>query len=320
MASNLIHVAAAAIEDSQGRILITKRHDHVHQGGLWEFPGGKLEPQESVMHALTRELQEELGITPLRPEPLIRITHHYEDCSVLLDVYRVKAYLGNPRGMEGQPLDWLLPEQMQADRFPAADRPILSALQLPDRYLITGDDPFQQMQFLRRLERSLLGGLRLVQLRAHPLPDADYRILAEEAWMLCQRYGARLLLNRPGDPQRWADISDGIHLTRHQLMSMAHRPEGPAWVGASCHDPVELHKAGQLGLDYVLLSPVQSTLSHPEATAMGWEQFSEWVNEVNLPVYALGGLDIQDLSLAKQKGAQGIAGISGFWPGQAPNP
>ncbi|MEN8178138.1 MAG: Nudix family hydrolase [Pseudomonadota bacterium] len=320
MTSKLIHVAAAAIEDSQGRILIAKRHDQAHQGGLWEFPGGKLEPGETVVQALERELQEELDITPIRPEPLIRIVHHYDDCSVLLDVYRVTEIVGIPKGMEDQPLDWLHPEQMQAEKFPAADRPILTALRLPDRYLITGDDPFLPDQFIRRLEHSLSGGLRLVQLRAHQLPDADYRRLAEDARALCRRYGARLLLNRPQHPERWVGLSDGIHLTRHQLMSRNCRPEGPAWVGASCHDPVELQQAERLGLDYALLSPVQSTLSHPEAEPLGWERFTRWVNEVNLPVYALGGLRMETLSLAKQRGAQGIAGISGFWLDQMPNP
>jgi 8-oxo-dGTP diphosphatase len=162
--------------------------------------------------------------------------------------------------------------------------------------------------------------LRLVQLRAHQLPDADYLVLAEAAWDLCQKHGARLLLNRPQQPEKWAGRSDGIHLTRHQLMSLDHRLEGHAWMGASCHDPVELHRAQQLGLDYVLLSPVQITRSHPDAEPMGWKRFAEWVNAVNLPVYALGGLESKHLPLAKRMGAQGIAGISGFWTGQTPNP
>ncbi|MBA1330850.1 thiamine monophosphate synthase, partial [Candidatus Endoriftia persephone str. Guaymas] len=104
------------------RVLISKRHEHLHQGGLWEFPGGKLEPGESVEAALRRELYEELGIRISRFEPLIRVTHHYAECSVLLDVYRVFSYQGEPRGMEGQPLNWVLPEAMELALFPAADR------------------------------------------------------------------------------------------------------------------------------------------------------------------------------------------------------
>ena len=79
-------------------------------------------------------------------------------------------------------------------------------------------------------------------------------------------------------------------------------------------------QAERLELDYVLLSPVQSTRSHPDAEPLGWEQFAQWVKQVNLPAYALGGLTKQQLSLAKQQGAQGIAGISGLWLNQIPKP
>ncbi|MDJ0808079.1 MAG: Nudix family hydrolase [Gammaproteobacteria bacterium] len=320
MTAKLIHVAAAAIEDDQGRILISKRHAHVHQGGLWEFPGGKLESGETVSQALQRELLEELNVTSLRSEPLIRITHHYTDRSVLLDVHRVKEFAGSPQGMEGQPLQWLHPQQMRAEDFPAADRPILSALRLPDCYLITGHDPAQRAGFIERLGQALSGGLSLVQLRAHELPDEAYRLLLETVLIHCRNQGARLLINRPQYPERWVGRADGIHLTRYQLMAMERRLEGAGLLGASCHDPVELRQAERLGLDYALLSPVQQTRSHPAAQPLGWERFARWVDDVNLPVYALGGVGMDDLLRAKWNGGQGIAGISGFWPSQKPKP
>ena len=317
MTAKFIHVAAAAIEDDQGRILVTRRHAQAHQGGLWEFPGGKLEVGETAAQALERELQEELGITPIRPQPLITVRHHYSDCAVRLDVFRVKAFSGTPQGMEGQPMQWLLPDGMQADDFPAADRPILNALRLPERYLITGADPLRGDEFLERLAESLSGGLRLVQLRAHQLTDEAYRSLAEEALALCRHYAARLLINRPRYPERWIGVADGIHLTRHQLMSMQRRLPDVEWMGASCHDLAELRQAQCLGLDYALLSPVCRTASHPQAEPLGWERFARWVDEVNLPVFALGGLGGEDLPRALNQGAQGIAGISGFWSVQS---
>lgn len=305
-----VHVVAAAIMDPQGRVLISKRHEHAHQGGLWEFPGGKLEPGEAVLTGLARELCEELNIELLRTEPLIKIIHHYPDRAVLLDVHRVWEFAGEPEGMEGQPLRWLLPDAMQAADFPAADRPIITALRLPDRYLITGADPARPDEFLRRLENALSRGLQLVQLRAHELSDAQYAGLAKAAQELCRVYGARLLLNRSGEPQSWAD---GVHLTRHQLMASTRRPQTTGWVGASCHNPQELRQAERLSLDYALLSPVRHTSSHPEVEPLGWERFTEWVERVNLPVYALGGLDAGSLWEAKQNGAQGIAAIGAFW-------
>jgi 8-oxo-dGTP diphosphatase len=308
-----IQVVAAAIEDELGRILITRRHDHTHQGGLWEFPGGKLEAGEAPLQGLERELREELGILPLDPEPLIRITHHYEDRSVVLDVYRVSRYAGEPKGMEGQPLNWLSPEAMEPEAFPAADRPVINALRLPPRYLISGGDPEHTEQFLERLDRSLKTDLKLLQLRAHELTDEAYLKLAETVLPICHRHQARVLINRPGNPSAWLGLGDGIHLNRHQLMAISQRPANAHWVGASCHDPSELARAEALGLDYALLSPVLRTVSHPQAQPLGWERFRHWVERVNLPVYALGGMGWDDMLRARQHGAQGVAGISGFW-------
>lgn len=309
----LIHVAAAAIQDAEGRVLITRRAEHLHQGGLWEFPGGKLEPGESPPQALARELKEELDILPLTFEPLIRIYHCYDDRQLQLDFFRVTEYAGEARGMEGQPLRWLSPREMCPEAFPAADRPVITALQLPGRYLITGEDPSNSSQFLGRLETSLQAGLRLVQLRAHRLDDRGYRTLLDKALGLCQSFGARLLINRPHDCVAWLGLADGIHLSAAQLLDLDRRPATEGLLGASCHNPRELAKASALQLDYVLLSPVLPTASHPELPGMGWARFAQWVDGVNLPVYALGGMRSDLLGQAKAAGGQGIAAIRCFW-------
>ncbi|MCU7844370.1 MAG: Nudix family hydrolase [Candidatus Thiodiazotropha sp. (ex Monitilora ramsayi)] len=309
-----IHVAAAAILDNQGQVLISKRADHLHQGGLWEFPGGKVEAGESPREALNRELKEELDILPLAVEPLIRIRHRYDDRLVLLDFFHVTRYQGEAKGMEGQPLRWVRPSEMSAEEFPAADRPVISALCLPDLYMITGSDPNEAEVFLRRLEDALKRGVRLVQLRAHVLSNATYRHLLDSARPLCAHYQAKLLINRPTDCQDWIGAADGIHLPAHQLMAIDERPEGRGLVGASCHHRAELERASQLQLDYALLSPVLATSSHPEARVLGWDEFADRINSANLPVYALGGMQIDMLARAKQAGGQGIAAISGLWP------
>jgi 8-oxo-dGTP diphosphatase len=310
----LIQVAAAVIQDAEGRVLIARRAQHLHQGGLWEFPGGKLEPGESSEQALARELREELDILPLAWEPLIRIDHRYDDRQVLLDFFRVTAFSGEAKGVEGQPLRWLYPGEMRAEMFPAADRPVITALQLPDRYLITGDNPANRDDFIRRLEGALEAGVRLLQLRAHALDDAAYRALLVDALPLCRRYSARLLINRPQDCTSWIGQADGIHLSSRQLLALTRRPESSGLIGASCHNALELAKAAELQLDYLLLSPVMPTASHPQAVAMGWEGFAALVGGVNLPVYALGGMREEMLSSAKAAGGQGIAAIRGLWP------
>lgn len=128
IAPHIVHVAVGIITDAAGAVLISRRPDHVHQGGLWEFPGGKVEADETVETALRRELYEELGVTIQAAEPLLQIHHAYPDKTVLLDVWRVTAYSGEPQGREGQPLVWASPEALQDFAFPAADAPIIRRL------------------------------------------------------------------------------------------------------------------------------------------------------------------------------------------------
>ena len=123
-----VHVAVGILINPAGKTLITRRPDHVHQGGLWEFPGGKVEDCEPVVKALYRELHEELGITVQVAEPWLQVHHAYPDKVVWLDVWRVTAWQGEPHGREGQPLTWALPAELAGCVFPAADQPIIAAL------------------------------------------------------------------------------------------------------------------------------------------------------------------------------------------------
>lgn len=312
--NNSIHVAAAAIFGQDGRLLIAKRPEHVHQGGLWEFPGGKLEAGESVEQALCRELEEELGIRPLRYRPLIQVPYRYPDKTVLLDVWRVLAYSGAAEGKEGQPLRWIEPAALVGSEFPAANRPIIDALQLPDRYLITGAFDHQD-DFLARLQQALQAGVPMVQLRAGALERPAFIELARRSLALCRRFNARLIVN--GDPllDQPLDV-DGIHLSAAQLKRIDAETLEPwrgKWIGASCHNEVELQRALDIGARYVSLSPVQPTASHPGAAAMGWERFQALVEQVPIPVYALGGMQSTMIEQVVQCGGQGIAAIREFW-------
>ncbi len=126
--SCVVHVAVGALVNAAGAVLVTRRPEHVHQGGLWEFPGGKVEPGESVRQALERELREELGVVVGRARPLIRVRHRYPERTVLLDVWRVDVYRGEAHGREGQPLAWRAPGDLDPADFPEADAPIIEAL------------------------------------------------------------------------------------------------------------------------------------------------------------------------------------------------
>lgn len=311
----MIEVAVGILTDEQGRVLISRRSADVHQANCWEFPGGKLEKDESVQKALARELQEELGIQVQQSSPLMALEHHYPDRSVRLLVRRVTDWQGQAQGLEGQPLQWRFPHELADLTFPAADHPIITALQLPVYYLITGDDPKQPQQFLNKLEQALQQGIRLVQLRAKTLTASEYEQLAIAAYAVCQRYQARLLLNI--SLTQWSQLpSDGLHLTAHQLAKLAQRPALKAhqWLAASCHHAQELAQAQAIGVDFAVLSPVQPTATHPEAEPLGWNQFAALVAKAKMPIYGLGGLDRHHLAQAQEAGAQGIAAIRALWP------
>lgn len=128
----VVHVAVAVItaEDKTGKkVLIAKRPDHVHKGGLWEFPGGKVEDAETVLEALTRELKEELAIAVLSAIPFLKLQHDYPEKSVLLDVWEVTQFSGCAVGNEGQPIAWVSVDQLNGYQFPEANHPILDELQ-----------------------------------------------------------------------------------------------------------------------------------------------------------------------------------------------
>lgn len=309
-------MVAAAVFDSQGRVLLARRPLHVHQGGLWEFPGGKLEAGETPEQALRRELQEELGIDVLRARPLIQIRHDYPDKSVLLDVWRVEAFSGEPHGREGQPVEWVALDRLPLREFPAANNAIVAAVRLPCTCLVT-PEPVDFDCFLHDLEASLADGVRLVQLRAASLAPRAYRALAEKCVPLVRQFGGMLLLN--AEPALALELgADGVHLNGVRLARVAHRPLPlQMWVSAAAHNAVDVRRAGKLGVDFLLLSPVLPTLSHPEAKALGWDTFAELVRQAAVPVFALGGVEPGQLRLAQERGAQGVAGIRQFWAGRA---
>jgi len=311
--SGRLHVAAAAIFDDQRRVLLSKRPAHVHQGGLWEFPGGKLGESESVEEGLRRELQEELGITPVHTRPLIRIVHDYPDKSVLLDVWRVERINGVPRGLEGQQIQWVPVDQLPSYAFPAANLPIIKAVSLPEYYLITPEPGRETDRFLAELERSLSHGVSLLQLRARQLSDNAYRALIPEVLQRCRQANARLLLN--ADPKLVSEFgAAGVHLTSERLMALTVRPLDDSYlVAASCHTQEELEHAVKLGLDFIVVSPVQATTSHPGAQTLGFSGFHDLTERASIPVYALGGMQVADLPTAFRHGGQGIAAIRGLW-------
>jgi 8-oxo-dGTP diphosphatase len=131
--ADAVHVAVGVIFDSQAHhVLIAKRPQHLHQGGLWEFPGGKVSAGESVDQALKRELFEELNITVVTAQPLMKVHHKYADKQVFLDIWTVTQFSGDAQGAEGQQIQWVdIPELYSPEseyKFPQANQAILAKL------------------------------------------------------------------------------------------------------------------------------------------------------------------------------------------------
>ncbi len=308
-----LHVAVAVIVNTAGAVLISRRSAGAHQGGLWEFPGGKVDAGEAVPEALRRELKEELGLNALRLRPLIQVDHHYPDRRVYLDVWQVSHWEGTPCGHEGQPLRWVLPAELNPDDFPVANWPIIQATRLPPLYVIT-PDPAVDESWLDQLESALIAGVRLLQYRSlSPLIETQVGAVIK----LCHRYQCRLLVNTT--PEAAARLgADGVHLNSKRLQLLCSRPLPEKFtVGASCHTAEELAQARRVGADFAVLGPVRPTASHPLITPLGWTIFAELVARAGLPVYALGGLEARDAAQAWSAGAQGLAMIRGIW--SAPN-
>jgi 8-oxo-dGTP diphosphatase len=313
MPGKLIHVAAGVVRNSLAQVLIAKRPDHVHQGGLWEFPGGKLEEGESAQAALKRELQEELNIQTKESRPLIRIRHDYADKSVLLDVWEVVGFTGEAQGNEGQAVRWVAPDGLLDYKFPAANTPIVNAVRLPDRMMITGSAPSREA-FVKKVKMAIDGGVRCIQLRLLKHTEAEYLEIFQPVSILCEQAGVTLLANT--SPALFERLHcQGLHINSRWLHELSERPvDESTWFSASCHNREEIAKAIVLGVDFITLSPLCATSTHPNAKPLGWDVFRQWCDSSNVPVYALGGLSLEDIEKAKGHGAQGIAAIREFWP------
>ena len=308
-----IHVVAGVLRDAQGRVLLAQRPPGKHLAGLWEFPGGKCERDEDACDALRRELHEELGVAVGAVEKLIAVPWRYAEKWICLDVYNVLDYRGTPQGRERQALRWVAVQALDDVPMPAADRPVVSALQLPRQYTIS-PEPTDPDDFLAAARRVLAAGARLLQLRSKRLSDDALRPFAIALQQIVSANGAALLVN---DRAALAEelALEGVHLSAAELMRATCRPLPQGFrVGASCHDERELAHAAHIGVDFAVLGPVQYTHSHPSQIPLGWDRFAALCKQAPLPIFALGGLRIGDLPRAIDAGAQGVAGISGFWP------
>jgi 8-oxo-dGTP diphosphatase len=309
-----VDVAVGILIRRDGRLLLASRPAGKPYAGYWEFPGGKLEPGEAVAHALKRELHEELGIDIGAVFPWVVRVFDYPHALVRLHFCRVFEWSGELHAREQQRFGFFGLDELPAPLLPATV-PVLRGLALPPVYAISAAQRLGIPAFLHRLESALTRGLKLVQLREPDLSADEVGGLFGRMQSMTRAAGAVLIVNSRHPRALW-DAADGVHLTAHALREATQRPAAP-WVGASVHRADELARAAELGLDFAVLGPVQPTASHPGQLPLGWTEFERIATQTALPLYAIGGLDLDAEPLAMACGAHGVALLSAAWrPGQ----
>ena len=299
------------LQQPDGRFLLAQRPQGKVYAGYWEFSGGKVEPGESPLQALQRELHEELGIEVTEAYPWLIREFDYEHADVRLHFFRVRGWRGELHGREAQTFAWQRIDAIEVSPLLPANGPILNALAIPETYGVTGFATSEQAQALSLVDAALQRGLRLIQVRGKDWPADAFADYARAIVSRAHAAGARVLINGDAElAQRCG--ADGVHLTSQQLQTLTARPPLPL-VGASCHSAEELRCAEAAGADFAVMGPVLATPTHPDASLLGWAGFAEALAGNRIPVFALGGLREADRAQSLVSGAHGLAMIRGAW-------
>jgi len=309
--TEIVNAAVAVLLRADGKALLGQRPEGKSWAGWWEFPGGKIEEGESAEQGLQRELEEELGISATTFNPWLTRVFSYPERTVKLEFFIVREWRGEPYGKEGQNLSWQDPHSPSVSPLLPANQPVMQALRLPPVYAITNLAEMGESAFFSALQQQLEKGLRLIQIRERQLSATEFASFTAKVRGMAQPYAAKVLVN--GDVALAQKLgADGVHLSSARLMAMTEKPVN-LLCGASCHNAEEIAQAARLHLDYALLGAVQATLTHPDVATLGWQQFAALVKNQPLPVYALGGMGLQDMPMAWQHGGHGIAMMRGVW-------
>lgn len=307
----LVNVAVAVVQRSDGCVLLAERPHGKSSGGLWEFPGGKFEISENAQQALVREVREEIGIEIDRAYPWMTYEHAYPDKRVRLHFYRILAWHGTPHGRERQRISWEDPQALTVGPLLPANEKVVRALSLPPVYAITHARKYGVAEFMNRLHAALERGVRLIQVREREMTPEQLAQFARRVVVAAHAHGARVLVNGDAAIAQRAG-ADGVHFQARQLLRLTAPPALEFWA-ASCHDAAELARAAELHASFAVLSQVLPTASHPDVPGMGWDRFEALTHQYPLPVYALGGMQIELLETAMRRGAHGVALLSGVW-------
>ncbi|MFZ0023100.1 NUDIX domain-containing protein [Acinetobacter sp.] len=296
MTKATIHVAIALLFH-QNQVLVGWREAKQHQGNKYEFPGGKVEQGELPVEACRREVIEEVGVDIERWHASDFISHEYEDLIVNLHIFHASVQPEQLAEIK-QPWRWYPREELGQLNFPKANQSMIQKLQWPQRIKIAEDiDILSSLDTDQMLYwRVQATPERIMQLQQYPVDQLSKLIINQQLWSQLNELQQQTIRT--------------IHLKQNQLMNLK---QGELKSGyrylAACHDLTALMHAEQIGCEAALLSSVLTTATHPDTPALGWERFKQMAEQVQIPVFALGGMKADELDYAKSQHAYGIAGI-----------
>jgi 8-oxo-dGTP diphosphatase len=323
----ITHAAVGIIQQTDEMVLLAQRPTGKPWAGYWEFPGGKVEVGETPQAALSRELQEELGIEVLEAYPWVTRSFDYPanynavgeltsvGKTVKLYFFVVTKWLGEPQGLENQQFCWQSSDDMTVSPMLPANMPIFAALKLSRTCLILDYDLLGDAQFFEQLNKVLAAGVKMILLRAQRLTVEDLNVLTKKVIRVTQADQAKLFLDTNMVMTDLIKV-DGLHFSTVDLMKMTDRPKD-LLCGATCDGLYSLQHAAMLALDYVLLPINQLIANEVQQTGFDWAMFDQHISDYPLPVYVV--IDVLDgmllmnnqhlnfLHLARLHGAHGIA-------------
>lgn len=284
----------------KNQILVGWREENQHQGNKHEFPGGKVENGEMPIDACRREICEEVGLNLTSWQKFDLIRHEYDDVIVQLHFFITQISTEDSQRIEA-PWQWIARDQLFDLNFPKANTAIVKRLYWQRLIKISHD-----LSVLTDLPDDRLLYWRI-----------DASEFSHENFSACSIEKLSKLIvnfdiwNKLGDLQQ--NAIQTIHLKQEQLLKLTQSDLNltKRYI-AACHSLDALKHAEQIGCDAVFLSPVFNTETHPDAEALGWDKFADMAIQVNMVIFALGGVSPELLADAQKHHAYGVAGIRSF--------
>ena len=309
MNNSLIKVSIGIFRDGD-KILIAQSKKKGNKI-VWEFPGGKNENKETSEQTLYRELKEELNVVVRKARLIKRFATNIDGSSYELSIFSVVEWEGKCISLEGQVLKWVPISELLNYNMHEPNKKILPSLMLPNKIMITPFLDKDYKVFLENLELLERHEIELLQLRLTHDKSTN-KLISKE---VKKRSGNKVRIMINGSTSEFDEnYFDGIHLPFNLAKKLNVRPVKKKFLfSISCHNIKEIEHADHIDADFVYLSPINQTTSHPNSNFLGWSKASKIAAASSKPVYALGGLSIVDTLRAIENGFQGIAGITTFW-------